>query len=136
MTKLKDVAKILGISLNSAKRLFEDDMFQLTENGTIYLSDTGKAEKLIKSQRVISEANRWLDEDDRADDNVNDTVQNDKAIESKLMELRNCLTDIQDLLQGDPETAEYLDGIFADAVDMAQVILAIDAMTNGGMKDD
>lgn len=133
MTKLKDVAKILGISLNSAKRLFENDMFQLTENGTIYLSDSKKAEKLIKSQRVISEANRWLSEED--DDNANETQVNDKAIESKLMELRNCLTYITELLQGDQETAEYIDGIFADAVDMAQVILAIDSTLEGGGND-
>ena len=139
--KLTEAAKKLNVTIQTAHKLFSEDRKQKTKlGGCWYITNRGYQllDELTpdsKARTVTEAANYWLEQDDQADDNVNDTQVNDKAIDTKLSELRNCLTDITELLQGDPETAEYIDGIFADAVDMAQVILAIDSTLEGGPND-
>jgi len=136
--KLTEAAKKLNVTIQTAHKLFSEDRKQKTKlGGCWYITNRGYQllDELTpdrKARTVTEAANYWLDDDDRADDNVNDTQVNDKAIDTKLSELRNCLTDLKDLLQGNPELAEEIDGYITDALSISDLILSADELTTQG----
>jgi len=139
--KLTEAAKKLNVTIQTAHKLFSEDRKQKTKlGGCWYITNRGYQllDELTpdrKARTVTEAANYWLDDDDRADDNVNDTQVNDKAIDTKLSELRNCLTDLKDLLQGNPELAEEIDGMVTDSLSVADLVLGIDELREGGEND-
>ena len=134
--KLTEAAKKLNVTIQTAHKLFSEDRKQKTKlGGCWYLTNRGYQllDELTpdrKARTVTEAANYWLD--DQADDNRNDSVQNDKAIESKLRELRRVLVDITELLQGSPELAEEIDGYITDALSISDLILSADELTTQG----
>jgi len=139
--KLTEAAKKLNVTIQTAHKLFSEDRKQKTKlGGCWYLTNRGYQllDELTpdrKARTVTEAANYWLEQDDQADDNVNDTQVNDKAIDTKLSELRNCLTDLKDLLQGNPELAEEIDGMVTDSLSVADLVLGIDELREGGEND-
>jgi len=139
--KLTEAAKKLNVTIQTAHKLFSEDRKQKTKlGGCWYITNRGYQllDELTpdrKARTVTEAANYWLEQDDQADDNVNDTQVNDKAIDTKLSELRNCLTDLKDLLQGNPELAEEIDGMVTDSLSVADLVLGIDELREGGEND-
>ena len=141
--KLTEAAKKLNVTIQTAHKLFSEDRKQKTKlGGCWYLTNRGYQllDELTpdrKARTVTEAANYWLDDDDRADDNRNENAETDKAVSTKISELRSTLEDIQQLLQGNPDLAEIIDGYITDALSISDLILSADELTTqGGMKDE
>jgi len=122
MLKLKDVAKSLNLSMKSAKTLFKNESFQLTESGTIYLQKTDRVKDFLKTQSVISEANRFLENDDR-DSETHNSTEIETAVKQTLSNVFERIQELQSILYNstNQETVEMIDGIIADSIDLSEL---------------